>query len=575
MPLDAVVIHAIREELQNELIGARIDKVQMPERDVLLLSVRGNAGNRKLLLSANTGSARVQFTENSYENPTEPPMFCMLMRKHLVGARIQSISQPDFDRLLIMDLSVRDEMGVLSEKKLVLELMGRASNIILVDDKGNIIDCIRRADFGENAVRRLLPGMIYRRPLLQDKTPFFHSAEEQFTELGSQCASSANPEKSIMESFSGLSPMVSRELVYRCHGQMEFLPEAMSALRESVLQSELEPIVLMREGKPFDFSYMRISQYGDQVELENYPSFSELLDAFYSQRDHAESMRRKSRDLLHKTKSARDRTQRKLNARRQEMEKADNREQIRKEADLITANIYKLKKGMASFSCDDFYEPDCPECVILLDPLKSPQQNAAQKYKEYNKLKNAREHLTKLIEENTAQLNYLNSVLDEIERSESERDLAEIRRELISTGYLRTKKNARREKVRSQGPMTFKSDDGFRILVGRNNAMNDELSTKKARRSDYWLHTKSVHGSHVIIVCEDQTPPPRTVEQAASIAVYYSQARAGGKTPVDFTMVRNLKKPSGAMPGFVIYHVYETILAEPDEALVMRLKTEE
>ena len=575
MPLDAVVIHAIREELQNELIGARIDKVQMPERDVLLLSVRGNAGNRKLLLSANTGSARVQFTENSYENPTEPPMFCMLMRKHLVGARIQSISQPDFDRLLIMDLSVRDEMGVLSEKKLVIELMGRASNIILVDDKGNIIDCIRRADFGENAVRRLLPGMIYRRPLLQDKTPFFHSAEEQFTELGSQCASSANPEKSIMESFSGLSPMVSRELVYRCHGQMEFLPEAMSALRESVLQSELEPIVLMREGKPFDFSYMRISQYGDQVELENYPSFSELLDAFYSQRDHAESMRRKSRDLLHKTKSARDRTQRKLNARRQEMEKADNREQIRKEADLITANIYKLKKGMASFSCEDFYEPDCPECVILLDPLKSPQQNAAQKYKEYNKLKNAREHLTKLIEENTAQLNYLNSVLDEIERSESERDLAEIRRELISTGYLRTKKNARREKVRSQGPMTFKSDDGFRILVGRNNAMNDELSTKKARRSDYWLHTKSVHGSHVIIVCEDQTPPPRTVEQAASIAVYYSQARAGGKTPVDFTMVRNLKKPSGAMPGFVIYHVYETILAEPDEALVMRLKTEE
>lgn len=575
MPLDAVVIHAIREELQNELIGARIDKVQMPERDVLLLSVRGNAGNRKLLLSANTGSARVQFTENSYENPTEPPMFCMLMRKHLVGARIQSISQPDFDRLLIMDLSVRDEMGVLSEKKLVLELMGRASNIILVDDKGNIIDCIRRADFGENAVRRLLPGMIYRRPLLQDKTPFFHSAEEQFTELGSQCASSANPEKSIMESFSGLSPMVSRELVYRCHGQMEFLPEAMSALRESVLQSELEPIVLMRDGKPFDFSYMRISQYGDQVELENYPSFSELLDAFYSQRDHAESMRRKSRDLLHKTKSARDRTQRKLNARRQEMEKADNREQIRKEADLITANIYKLKKGMASFSCEDFYEPDCPECVILLDPLKSPQQNAAQKYKEYNKLKNAREHLTKLIEENTAQLNYLNSVLDEIERSESERDLAEIRRELISTGYLRTKKNARREKVRSQGPMTFKSDDGFRILVGRNNAMNDELSTKKARRSDYWLHTKSVHGSHVIIVCEDQTPPPRTVEQAASIAVYYSQARAGGKTPVDFTMVRNLKKPSGAMPGFVIYHVYETILAEPDEALVMRLKTEE
>ena len=574
MPLDAVVIHAIKEELEKELIGARIDKVQMPERDVLLLSVRGNMGNRKLLLSANTGSARIQFTENVYENPSEPPMFCMLMRKHLVGARIQSITQPDFDRLLVLDLSVRDEMGILTEKKLVMELMGRASNIILVDDKGNIIDCIRRADFGENAMRRLLPGMIYRRPLPQEKTPFFAADDEQRTEIGRRCALSANPEKSIMEYFSGLSPLISRELVYRCHGQTEFLPEAMDALKESVVKSEFEPVILMREGNPFDFSYMRISQYGETMELAEYSSFSELLDAFFSQKDHAESMRRKSRDLLHKTKSARDRTQRKLNARRQEMEKADDREQIRKEADLITANIYKLKKGMASFSCEDFYEPDCPERVILLDPLKTPQQNAAQKYKEYNKLKNAREHLTKLIEENTAQLDYLNSVMDEIERAESERDLAEIRRELITTGYLRTKKNARKEKVRAQGPLCFQSDDGFRILVGRNNAMNDDLSIRKARRTDYWLHTKSVHGSHVIIVCDDQTPPARTIEQAAAIAAYYSQARAGGKTPVDFTMVRNLKKPSGAMPGFVIYHVYETILAEPDEQLVMRLKTD-
>lgn len=574
MPLDAVVIHAIKEELEKELIGARIDKVQMPERDVLLLSVRGNMGNRKLLLSANTGSARIQFTENVYENPSEPPMFCMLMRKHLVGARIQSITQPDFDRLLVLDLSVRDEMGILTEKKLVMELMGRASNIILVDDKGNIIDCIRRADFGENAMRRLLPGMIYRRPLPQEKTPFFTADDEQRTEIGRRCALSANPEKSIMEYFSGLSPLISRELVYRCHGQTEFLPEAMDALKESVVNREFEPVILMREGNPFDFSYMRISQYGETMELAEYSTFSELLDAFFSQKDHAESMRRKSRDLLHKTKSARDRTQRKLNARQQEMEKADDREQIRKEADLITANIYKLKKGMASFSCEDFYEPDCPERVILLDPLKTPQQNAAQKYKEYNKLKNAREHLTKLIEENTAQLDYLNSVMDEIERAESERDLAEIRRELITTGYLRTKKNARKEKVRAQGPLSFQSDDGFRILVGRNNAMNDDLSIRKARRTDYWLHTKSVHGSHVIIVCDDQTPPARTIEQAAAIAAYYSQARAGGKTPVDFTMVRNLKKPSGAMPGFVIYHVYETILAEPDEQLVMRLKTD-
>lgn len=574
MSLDAVVIHAIKEELEQELIGARIDKVQMPERDVLLLSVRGSQGNRKLLLSANTGSSRIQFTEAAFENPAEPPMFCMLMRKHLVGARIQNISQPDFDRLLIMDLSVRDEMGVLTEKQLVIELMGRASNIILVDEKGNIIDCIRRADFGENAMRRLLPGMIYRRPLLQEKIPFFQTDEVTFREQGDRCSRSAHPEKALMETFSGLSPLIAREVVYRCYGQTECLPEAMSALKEIVENHEFEPVAMIKDGAPFDFSYIRISQYGDSVGEVRYPSFSELLDAFYSQKDHAESMRRKSRDLLHKAKSARDRTQRKLNARKQEMEKADNRETIRKEADLITANIYQLKKGMASFSCEDFYEPDCPERVIMLDPLKTPQQNAAQKYKEYNKLKNAREHLTKLIEENTAQLDYLNSVVDEIERAESEKDLSEIRSELVKTGYLRTKKNARKGTVKTQGPIRFQSDDGYLILVGRNNTMNDELSMKKARRTDYWLHTKSVHGSHVIVVCEDTTPPASTLEQAASIAVYYSQARSGGKTSVDYTMVRNLKKPNGAMPGYVIYHEYETILAEPDENLVTRLLIE-
>ena len=572
MPLDAAVINALKNELKEELIGARIDKVQMPEKDVLLLSVRGNQGNRKLLLSSNVGTARVHFTEMSFENPSEPPMFCMLMRKHLVGARIVDILQPDFERMLIFQLSSRDEMGVLSEKQLVVELLGRASNIILVNEEGNIIDCIRRADFGETAVRRLLPGMLYRMPSKQNKTPFYTVDSSERRHVWQEAEDNNNPEKSIMDLFSGLSPLICREIVYRCYGEIENIPESMDVIADTVREEQFLPIMLTQDGSPKDYSFMNISQYSDEMRNVQYDSFSEMLDEFYSKKDFEESMRRKSKALLHNVRTARDRTQRKLNARLSEMEKTESRDQIRREADLITANMYQLKKGMDSFKCNDFYEEDNREVIVMLDPLKTPQQNAALKYKEYNKLKTAREYLEKLIEENKGQVDYLNSVIDEISRAESERDLAEIRKELTETGYLRVKRNAKKEKVKVQVPYRFVSDDGFEILVGRNNNMNDDLTMHRARRTDYWLHTQKIHGSHVIIQCEDQTPPPRTIEQAAILAAYYSQARDGGKVPVDYTMVRNLKKPNGAMPGYVIYHVYDSIVVESNGDLVQKLQ---
>lgn len=575
MPLDAAFVNALKNELEEELIGARIDKVQMPERDVLILSVRGNQGNRKLLLSSNVGTARVHFTEKNFENPSEPPMFCMLMRKHLVGARIVSILQPDFERMLIFQLSSRDEMGVLTEKQLVVELLGRASNIILVNEEGNIIDCIRRADFGENAVRRLLPGMIYRMPAKQNKIPFYTADSETRKSIWLQSENRGNPEKTIMDLFSGISPLICREIVYRCYGELQNIPESMDAIADTVNEKQFFPVMLTQDGSPKDYSFMNISQYSEEMHCVQYDSFSEMLDAFYSQKDFKESMRRKSKSLLHNIRTARDRTQRKLNARLDEMEKTESRDQVRREADLITANMYQLKKGMSSFKCNDFYEEDNREVVVMLDPLKTPQQNAALKYKEYNKLKTAREYLEKLIKENEEQVDYLNSVIDELSRAESERDLAEIRKELTETGYLRTKRNTKKEKVKVQGPYRFVSDDGFEILVGRNNNMNDDLTMRKARRTDYWLHTQKIHGSHVIIQCEDQTPPPGTIEQAAVLAAYYSQARDGGKVPVDYTMVRNLKKPSGAMPGYVIYHVYDSIVVESDNDLVQRLQKQD
>lgn len=573
MPLDAILLSALTKELFQKLVGGRIDKVQMPERDALLLSVRGQGENLRLLISSAVGSARMHFTASSFENPAEPPMFCMLLRKHLVGARIVSLTQPEGERMVIMELDTRDEMGVLTEKKLVAELMGRSSNIILVGSDGNIIDCARRMDFGGDAQRRLLPGMIYRLPPKQGKTGFFAVSGDERARLWRLSEQTAPAEKRLMDTFSGLSPLVCRELSYRCYGDTENMPEAMEALSESVTAGDFTPYMLSRNGEPFDYSFMRVSQYGRAAEGEEYRSFSELLDAFYSKKDRAESLRRKGRDLSHSVRTARDRTARKLDARRQELDKTAGREELRRSADLITANMYRMKKGNTVLTCDDFYTDGSPRTDIRLDPLKTPQQNAAAMYREYNKLKTAEGCLGELIAENEKQLDYLNSVLDEIERAESEKDLADIRRELNDAGVIKKqRKGGKPDRSKPQGPSRFVSSDGFEILVGRSNSMNDELTAKTARRTDYWLHAQKIHGSHVIIRCNDEIPPERTIEEAAGLAAYYSQARAAGRAAVDYCMAKYVKKPSGAMPGFVIYTDYKTVIAEGNEALAEKLK---
>ena len=330
--------------------------------------------------------------------------------------------------------------------------------------------------------------------------------------------------------------------------------------------------MLLQDGRPKDFSFLAVSQYGSGTECRRFDSFSELLDAYYTQRDREEQQRRRSHELQRSIKTARDRVARKLSSQREELKRTESREEVRRQAELVTANIYRIKKGDRILNCEDYYQDGCPPVAIPLDPLKTPQQNAAALYKEYNKLKAAEKHLTVLTAQAEQQLDYLNSVLDMIGRAESEKDLSDIRRELTETGILRRKKAAKTEKGKAQAPYCFVSDDGFEILVGRSNLQNDELTLKTARRTDYWLHTQKIHGSHVIIRCEGQEPPERTFLQAAVIAAYYSQGRNGGKLPVDYTMVRFVRKPSGALPGKVIYTDYKTIAVESDEELVKRLK---
>ena len=566
MPLDAITVTALRRELWEKLKGAKIDKVQQPERDMLVLSLRGKTGNFRLLLAAGAGNARVHITRESMENPAEPPMFCMLLRKHLVGARIAALEQPDHERMLVFHLDTRDEMGDLSLKQLVVEMIGRSSNIILLGSDGRIID------FAGDSLRRLLPGMIYRLPPKQDKTDFFSSDADLRRQLTDRADRTVPPEKWLLDSFSGLSPLVCRELSYRCGGSYDTLPQQLDALQDAVAAGEFTPWLISEDGKPRDFSFMPIRQYGETVKGESFESFSQLLEAFYARRDRAERQRRRSHELSRSVKTLRDRLARKLAGQREELRRTEGREEIRKNAELITANMYRLKKGDRELLCEDYYEPDCPTVKIPLDALKTPQQNAAAMYKEYNKLKAAEEHLTVLIAQGEKQMDYLNSVLEELSRAETEKDVSDIRRELVETGYIKKQKGAKPEKIKAQAPMRFVSDDGLEILIGRSNTQNDELTTKTARRTDYWLHTQKVHGSHVIIRCDGLEPPERSIEQAASLAAYYSQGRDGGKVPVDYTMVRFVRKPSGALPGMVIYTDYKTILAQADEALVQRLK---
>ena len=584
MALDAIYLSALTRELAEKITGAKIDKVQQPERDQLLLSLRSRNGNCRLLISAGTGTARVHLTEQKFEQPQEPPMFCMLMRKHLTGAFIESVTQPGNDRLVLLQLSGYDEMGDPVKKTLSVELMGRAANILLIGGDGRIIDCLRRVSAGDGIHRNLLPGMFYVLPPAQTKPDFFAAGPEKRRELWHQ-AGDRPADQWLTATFSGISPLIARELCYRCFGETgpvigmlsddakARFPDAMDALADSVAAGEFTPVMLTEGGAMRDFSFMPIRQYGDAMELTRADGFSALLDEFYARRDKAESMRRKSRELLKKVKTVRDRTERTLLARREEWKKSADRDTFRQYGDIIMSNIYRLQKGDRVLEAENFYLDGCPTVKIALDPLKTPQQNAAKYYRDYNKAKAAQEHLTELIARNEVELEYLNSVLDEISRAESERDLADIRRELTETGYLKKPKNGRPDRQKSQGPMRFVSTGGYEILVGRSNSQNDELTLKTARRTDVWLHTQKIHGSHVIIRAEDTTPDDETLYEAACLAAYYSQSRDGGKVPVDYALAKFVKKPRGAMPGMVIYTDYKTIPADSSATILEKLKS--
>lgn len=578
MPFDAMFLSAVCDELRQELIGARVEKVQQPARDMVVLQLRGKA---RLLLSASGNRPRFHVTQASYENPAQPPMFCMLLRKHLAGGRIAAIEQPPAERSVELTLDCTDEMGTPCQKRLILELMGRNSNLILTDGENRILDCMRRVDFEMSEQRQVLPGLFYHRPPRQEgKLTPQELTKPALERLLAQTAAPVHLDRWIVDHVAGISPLIARELAFGFCGETDadVLTLDRARLAEALTQPSLlqarQPTLLLCGGRPKDFTYCPIRQYGAYMTARTMPSFSALLDAFYTETEQRERMLQKSQSLRRTVTNLLERTRRKLAAQRKEREASLDRETLRRRGDIVTANLHAMTRGMTVLRAEDFYQEDMPEIEIPLRPELSPQQNAARFYKEYNKAKHAEKILAEQIARGEIEEEYLGAVLDELNRAESERDLAEIRAELEAGGYVRSADRRRQQKQPASRPMRFRSSDGFEILVGRNNRQNDQLSLKTARRDDLWLHIQKFHGTHVIVCCAGAPVPDGTITEAAMLAAWYSQAREGQNVPVDVTQVRNLRKPNGAKPGMVVYDRYRTVIVTPDAALCERLRAE-
>ena len=575
MPLDAICLQGVVAELMPQVVGSRIEKIQQPARDQLVLLLRGG---KRLLLCAGGGQPRLHLTEMLRDNPAQPPMFCMLLRKYLGSGIIQSLEQEPLERVVTLTISAADELGERSTFRLILETVSRRANLILADKDGRIIDCLRRIDFEMNPDRQVLPGLFYRLPAPPDKLSPLAVERDEFERMALS-AGDAPADTWLVNTFNALSPLTVRELVFRACGSVDApaaripgLWDCFSAWVKAVKDENFTPVMLKRNGVPSDYTYEPIHQYGTAMEAETYDSFSHLLDDFFEKKEQAERAKQKGQDLLKTAATSASRICRKLAAQEKELLDCRDRDKWRIYGELITANLYRMERGMSRLTAQNYYDPDCADVDIPLDVRLSPQENAAKYFKKYTKAKTAEKYLTEQLEKGRAELMYLESVQQELALAESEQDFNDIRAELADGGYLRRGGNGKKAAFqRPSKPREFRSSAGLRILVGRNNRQNDRLTAKDAEKWDLWLHTQKIHGSHVILCTGGVEPDEQSLLEAASLAAYFSQAQDSTKVPVDYTPVKFVKKPAGARPGMVVYTTYNTMLADPDAALVKKL----
>lgn len=574
MAFDAYFLTAVLSEIREKCTDSRVDKIHQPSRDTVILHLKCREGREKLLFAPNPAAPRLHLTTASPENPAEPPMFCMLLRKHLLGARLTGISQPPMERCAVFSFDCIDEMGDHVEKKLVAELMGRTCNLYLVGADGRIIDCLRRIGLDESAKRPALPGLLYQLPEPLEKRDPMTLEQEDYVNLLLAPGADVLADR-LMDALGGLSPLVCREAALFAAGQTdaridpaqaEVIGETLYLFFREHLCHPAPYFYAQTDGTPKQFAFCPIRQYGG---CERAESFTALLDGFYITRDRRDAMRQKSAAVRKTVTNLCQRLTKKLAIQEKELAATYDRERLRQLGDILTANLHRITKGQTSVEVEDFYDEEMKTIQIPLSPLLSPQQNAAKFYKDYTRMKNAEKELKRQIELGQQELSYLKSVLDELNRAETEAELEEIRQELQAGGYVRQESGKKRMKQSKLAPMRFDSTDGYPIYVGRNNRQNDELTFRMARKDDIWCHASKVHGSHVIISCGGTTPPDDTVTQAAQLAAYYAETTGGQNIPVDVTAVKQVKKLPGAKPGMVIYHTYRTVIVNPYKDIVV------
>ena len=572
MAFDAFFLTAVLEEVRRKCTGARVDKIHQPSRDTLILHLRGRESREKLLFAANPTAPRLHLTAASPENPAEPPMFCMLLRKHLLGAKLAEISQPPMERAAVFTFDCTDEMGYPVQKRLVAELMGRTCNLYLLSPEGRILDCLRRIGLDETSRRPALPGLMYQdpEPVKKENPVVLDSYVNLLTQPGADLLSDR-----LMDNLGGLSPLVCREAALFAAGStdarvsaldVDDTAEKLALFFHEHLNHPKPYVYALSDGTPKQYAFCLLRQYGSYREET---SFGALLDSFYTLRDRKDAMRQKGQAVRKTVQNLCTRLTRKMAMQEKELEATYDRERLRQLGDILTANLHRITKGQTKITCEDFYDENMAPVEIALSPLLSPQQNAAKFYKDYTRMKNAEKELTHQLELGETELSYLKSVLEELNRAQTEAELEEIRQELQHQGYLRPEAGRKRPKQGKLAPMRFESTDGYPIYVGRNNRQNEELTFRLARKDDIWCHASKVHGSHVIISCGGTTPPDNTITQAAQLAAYYSETGDGQNVAVDVTPVRQVKKIPGGKPGMVIYHTYKTVIANPYPDIVV------
>lgn len=576
MAFDAGMLACALSEIRRLALGARIEKVYQPERDEIVLAMRSLEGGKRLSINAGSGNPRIGFTETAKENPQNPPMFCMLLRKYLQGAKLSEVSQAAFDRVAYLGFDTRDEMGFPCKRYLICELMGRYSNLIFADGDKRIISALRTADLSFDSRRQLVSGMVYEEPEKQDKADPLTVTRDEFFELWRSAPQERSCDKFIVGAFSGVAPVVAREIVYLSTGHTDTpvkycfsdsIWEQFSKVAECIRSEDFSPCMVLDGTTPVEYSFIPLAQYGE-LDVCNISSAGKLFDIYFDSRDKEQRVRQRASDILKLLTNAESRIRRKLEAQRAELKDCEKGAEYKKYGDMIIANIYRLKRGDHFAEFDDYEEMlddgSFPKIRVELDSRLSPSENAQRYYKKYNKAKTAKTELTRQIDIGESELEYIYTVFESLTRAETPTDLSEIRAELYHSGYASRMKSYTARKEQKPTVTQFVTPDGMRVLCGKNNTQNEYITHRLAEKLDYWFHARQTPGSHVLLVTDGKEPTDLDFTTAAEIAAYYSKAE-GDNIAVDYTLAKNVKKPAGSKPGFVIYHTNWTAYVTPNK----------